>query len=205
MPSAIIRLKVDDTSNRPPSPLSRQLWIQSSFSVLIRSEVQFTLARLDTRAVARVSGTTFPLASSQSMSIFRAVLRSHHDQSLFASISPFTGDYFHVLTGFMILHPIAAGFTGVAFIVGVLGLIFNSPIAAGFMTYLSILADSLVFIVLCFDLGLWIYVRNQIRHQELHAELGNAIWLTLTAYIINILAYLLGACSVAEIVLEDER
>jgi len=120
-------------------------------------------------------------------------------------ISPFTGDYFHVLTGFMILHPIAAGFTGVAFIVGVLGLIFNSPIAAGFMTYFSILADSLVFIVLCFDLGLWIYVRNQIRHQELHAELGNAIWLTLTAYIINILAYLLGACSVAEIVLEDER
>jgi len=205
MPSAIIRLKVDDTSNRPPSPLSRQLWIQSPFSVLIRSEVQFTLARLDTQAVARVSGTTFPLASSQSMSIFRAVLRSHHDQSLFASISPFTGDYFHVLTGFMILHPIAAGFTGVAFIVGVLGLIFNSPIAAGFMTYFSILADSLVFIVLCFDLGLWIYVRNQIRHQELHAELGNAIWLTLTAYIINILAYLLGACSVAEIVLEDER
>ncbi|KLO19839.1 hypothetical protein SCHPADRAFT_934970 [Schizopora paradoxa] len=115
------------------------------------------------------------------------------------NMSPFTGDYFHVLTGFMILHPIAAGFTGVGFIVGTLGLIFRSPIAAGFMTYLSILASSLIFIALCFDLGLWIYVRNQIRHQGIHAELGKAVWFTLSAYIINMLAYILGACAVVEI------
>jgi len=120
-------------------------------------------------------------------------------------IEPFTEDYFHVLTGFMILHPIAAGFTGIGCIFGILSLVFGSPIAAGFMAYLSIIASSLIFIAFCFDLGLWIHVRNEVRHQGIHAELSNAIWLTLTAYIVNIVGYVLGACGVVEIATKDDE
>lgn len=103
----------------------------------------------------------------------------------------------------MILHPIAAGFTGVSVIMGILGLVFRNPIAAAFMTYLSVLVSSLVLIALSFDLGLWIHVRDEIRRQGIHAELGNAVWLTLTAYIVTVLSYWLGACSIVEISIDD--
>ena len=107
-------------------------------------------------------------------------------------MSPFTGSYFHILTGFLILHPIAAGLCALAFVFGICGL--SNCIAGIFMTVLNAISCVVTLIALCIDLGFWIHVRDEIRDQGVHAELANCMWLTLAAFIALLFGVLFGAC-----------
>ncbi|KLO06624.1 pali-domain-containing protein [Schizopora paradoxa] len=116
----------------------------------------------------------------------------HFPEFAVSDSSPFTGNYFHVLTGFLILHPIAAGLCALSFVFGICGL--SNCIAEVFMTVVNAVSCIVTFVALCIDLGFWTYVRHKLHEEGIPAELSNCIWLTLAAFIVLLLGIIFGAC-----------
>jgi len=105
-------------------------------------------------------------------------------------------DTLHNLTRTLILHPIAAGLSGLAVIFGLCGAAYHR---AG--TILMALCAGLAFLITLLawviDMSLWGIVRNRIRNTlgtHAAAQYGNANWITLGALIALALSFCLGAC-----------
>ncbi|KAK7055395.1 hypothetical protein R3P38DRAFT_2846846 [Favolaschia claudopus] len=102
-------------------------------------------------------------------------------------IEPFSGaeaSTLHGLTGGLILHQIAAGIAGIAFLLAVcshrIGFLFASAVAL--LAFLFSLA------ILVIDFVTFGSVRHHIRDNGGRAEYGNAIWMVLAATIILLFA-----------------
>jgi len=100
------------------------------------------------------------------------------------------------LTGVMILHPIAAGFSGLAVIFGLCGSAY-SRVGTIFMTLSAALAAVLTFVLFVIDMTLWGIAKHRIDHDSdggYSASWGNAEWLTLGAFVALCLSFCLGIC-----------
>jgi uncharacterized membrane protein len=95
----------------------------------------------------------------------------------------------HNLTIALILHPIAAGLSGLAFIFGMCGLL--TRFGSVMQTLLSSLAGLVTLVVWVLDMALFGIVHRRLRNNGIPARLGNANWLTLGAFV----ALLLGCCA----------
>ncbi|PFH53729.1 hypothetical protein AMATHDRAFT_45196 [Amanita thiersii Skay4041] len=94
------------------------------------------------------------------------------------------------LTKTLILHPIAAGLSGLAFFFGLCGLSYHRS-GTVFMALLSGLAALTTLVAWVLDMTLFSIARNQFRDQGFSAQYGNALWITLGALV----ALLVGFCA----------
>ncbi|KAJ7925273.1 pali-domain-containing protein [Mycena leptocephala] len=97
------------------------------------------------------------------------------------------------LTKTLILHPIAAGLSGLAFFCGLCGI---SCHRAGtvIMVLFSALATVVCLMAFLFDMVLFGIVRRQFRDQGIPSQYGNACWLTLAALVAILLGFSTAAC-----------
>jgi len=102
----------------------------------------------------------------------------------------------HNLTKALILHPIAAGLSGFAFLFGICGLALASRFATIFMTLLSGFALLATFVVWIIDMILFGIARQRYRDAGDIAQYGNANWLTLGALVALLLGFCFSACGV---------
>ncbi|KAF8070005.1 actin cortical patch SUR7/pH-response regulator pali [Lyophyllum atratum] len=101
----------------------------------------------------------------------------------------------HNLTKTLILHPIAAGLAGLAFLFGLCGASYHR-IGTILMTLLSGLAMIVTLVAFVIDMVLFGIVRNRLRNADIPAQYGNANWLTLGALIALLLGFCASACGV---------
>ncbi|KAF7376120.1 Pali-domain-containing protein [Mycena sanguinolenta] len=92
------------------------------------------------------------------------------------------------LTKTLILHPIAAGMSGLAFFCGLSG-IFGYRAGTAFMALLAALATIVSLMAFLFDMVLFGIVRRQFREQGISSQYGNACWLTLAALVAILLGF----------------
>jgi hypothetical protein len=100
----------------------------------------------------------------------------------------------HNLTVALILHPIAAGLTFLAFLFGLCGLGYHRT-GTVFMTLVSLLALLITFIVWVIDMVLFGIARNKYL-ETTTAQYGNGVWLTLGAFVALLLGFCASACGV---------
>ncbi|KAG2119771.1 uncharacterized protein F5147DRAFT_665328 [Suillus discolor] len=98
----------------------------------------------------------------------------------------------HSLTFVLILYPIAAGLSGLAFLFGVCGAGYHRA-GTVFMTLLAGLATLCTLVAWIISMSLFGTVRNRLRSEGINANWGNANWLALGALV----ALLLGSCTAA--------
>lgn len=103
------------------------------------------------------------------------------------------GTTLHNFTYVLILHPIAAGLAGIAFLFGLLGACLASRACTIFMTIIAFLALLVTLVAVGIDLALWIIMRRLLNDNGFNAMLGNANWLTIGA----LAALILGTCTAA--------
>ncbi|KAK7043787.1 hypothetical protein VNI00_008399 [Paramarasmius palmivorus] len=84
----------------------------------------------------------------------------------------------HNLTAVLILHPIAAGLSGLAVLFGLCGAGYHRA-GTVVMTLLSGLAAIVTLVVWVIDMVLFGIARNRIRDQGIPAQYGNANWMVL--------------------------
>ena len=96
----------------------------------------------------------------------------------------------HNLTYTLILHPIAAGLSGLAVIFGVCGSEYHRT-GTVLMALSSSLAALVTFVAFVLDLALFSIARHEFRKLGGSSQYGNAIWLTLGALV----ALSLGFCT----------
>ncbi|KAF8633655.1 hypothetical protein AX15_001304 [Amanita polypyramis BW_CC] len=84
------------------------------------------------------------------------------------------------LTKTLILHPIAAGLSGIAFFFGLCGAAHHRS-GTAFMALVSGLAAITTLVIWVIDMSLFGVARKQFREQGITAQYGNANWLTLGA------------------------
>jgi hypothetical protein len=99
------------------------------------------------------------------------------------------------LTKTLILHPIAAGLAGLAFLFGLCGASYHR-FGTIFMSLLSGLAAIITLVAFVIDMVLFGITRNRLRHANTPAQYGNANWLTLGALIALMLGFCASACGV---------
>lgn len=97
------------------------------------------------------------------------------------------------LTKALILHPIAAGLAGLAFLFGLCGAAYHR-VGTIFMTLLSGLAALVTLVVFIIDMVLFGIVRNRYRDENIPAQYGNANWLTLGALVALLIGFCASAC-----------
>ncbi|KAJ7497269.1 pali-domain-containing protein [Mycena latifolia] len=97
------------------------------------------------------------------------------------------------LTRTLILHPIAAGMAGLAFLFGVCGVVFHRA-GTVIMVLLAALATVVCLMAFLFDMVLFGIARNNFRGQGIQSHLGNACWLTLSALVALLLGFSTAAC-----------
>ncbi|KAF4598035.1 hypothetical protein EYR38_006429 [Pleurotus pulmonarius] len=97
------------------------------------------------------------------------------------------------LTKILILHPIAAGLAGLAFLFGLCGAAY-SRFGTIMMTLLSGLATIITLLIWIIDMVLFGIARNRFRNQGATAQYGNANWLTLGALVALILGFCVSVC-----------
>lgn len=95
----------------------------------------------------------------------------------------------HNLTSTLILHPIAAGLSGLAVLFGICGSDYNRT-GTVFMALFCSLAALVTLVAWVLDMVLWSIVRHETRKLGWSSQYGNAVWLTLGA----LAALLLGFC-----------
>ncbi|TFK25247.1 pali-domain-containing protein [Coprinopsis marcescibilis] len=98
----------------------------------------------------------------------------------------------HNLTKTLILHPIAAGLSGLAFFFGICGVGFNR-VGTIFMALLAGLALLTCLVAWIIDMILFGIARQRNRDEGLWAQYGNANWLTLGALVSLLLAFCTAA------------
>ncbi|KAG2032478.1 pali-domain-containing protein [Suillus americanus] len=98
----------------------------------------------------------------------------------------------HNLTFVLILYPIAAGLSGLAFLFGVCGAGYHR-VGTVFMSFLAGLATLCTLIVWSISMSLFGTVRSRLRSNGINANWGNANWLALGALV----ALFLGSCTAA--------
>lgn len=99
------------------------------------------------------------------------------------------------LTAALILHPIAAGLAAIAVIFGLCGTAYSRA-GTIFMTLVTTVAALVTLIAWIIDMILWSIARDRIRDDGpagTTATYGNAIWLTLGAFVALLLAFCAGA------------
>jgi len=101
----------------------------------------------------------------------------------------------HNLTQTLILHPIAAGLAGLAFLFGLCGAAYHR-VGTIFMTLLSGLAMLSTLLAFVLDMALFGITRNRLRDAGIPAQYGNANWLTLGALVALLLGFCASACGV---------
>lgn len=92
------------------------------------------------------------------------------------------------LTKTLILHPIAAGLAGIAFLFGLCGMTHHRS-GTVFMTLVTGLAAIATLIAWVIDLSLFGIARQQFKDQGYSAQYGNANWLTLGALIALLIGF----------------
>jgi len=101
----------------------------------------------------------------------------------------------HNLTKALILHPIAAGLSGLAFLFGVCGAGYHRA-GTVFMTLFSALAALVTLVIFVIDLALFGVTRNRYRAEGIPAQYGIANWLTAGALAALLLAFIASCCGV---------
>jgi len=102
----------------------------------------------------------------------------------------------HNLTKVLILHPIAAGLAGIAFLFGLCGFSARTRFGAVFMALTAGLAALTTFVVWVIDMVLFGIARSRYRGDGQVAQYGNANWLTLGALVALLLGFCASACGV---------
>ncbi|KAF8210204.1 actin cortical patch SUR7/pH-response regulator pali [Mycena galopus ATCC 62051] len=92
------------------------------------------------------------------------------------------------LTRILVLHPIGAGLSVLAFFCG-LGGIFGNRAGTAVMALLSALATVVILLAFVFDMVLFGIARRQFREQGISSQYGNACWLTLAALVAILLGF----------------
>lgn len=101
----------------------------------------------------------------------------------------------HNLTKALILHPIAAGLSGLAFLFGLCGAASHRT-GTVFMTLLSGLALVVTLVIFIIDLSLFGITRNRFRVLGYAAQYGNANWLVIGAVGALLFAFMSSCCGV---------
>jgi len=99
------------------------------------------------------------------------------------------------LTYTLILHPIAAGLSGLAVIFGLCGATYHRS-GTVFMSLVSGLAFMCTLIAWVIDMVLWGIARNVLRDNGVNAQYGNANWLTLGALVALFIGFFTAACGI---------
>ncbi|KAG6844616.1 hypothetical protein H0H87_005473 [Tephrocybe sp. NHM501043] len=99
------------------------------------------------------------------------------------------------LTKTLILHPIAAGLAGLAFLFGLCGAAYHR-VGTIFMSLLAGLATLVTLVAFVLDMALFGITRNRIRNAGFDAQYGNANWLTLGALVALLMGFCASACGV---------
>jgi len=97
------------------------------------------------------------------------------------------------LTKVLILHPIAAGLAGLAFLFGLCGASYHR-VGTIIMTLLSGLAALVTLVIFVIDMVLFGIVRHKYREEGVAANYGNANWLTLGALVALLVGFCAAAC-----------
>ncbi|KAH9484928.1 hypothetical protein JR316_0001831 [Psilocybe cubensis] len=100
----------------------------------------------------------------------------------------------HNLTKTLILHPIAAGLSGIAFFFGLCGAANFHRSGAIMMTLFSCLALLTTFVAWVIDMILFGIARQRYRDAGEESQYGNANWLTLGALVALLLGFCTAAC-----------
>ncbi|KAF9448209.1 pali-domain-containing protein [Macrolepiota fuliginosa MF-IS2] len=102
----------------------------------------------------------------------------------------------HNLTKTLILHPIAGGLAGIAFLFGLCGTTARTRVGTVFMALVAGLATLATFVAWVIDMILFGIARQRFREAGQPAQYGNANWLTLGALIALLLGFCASACGV---------
>jgi SUR7/PalI family len=101
----------------------------------------------------------------------------------------------HNLTMVLILHPIAGGLAGLAFLFGLMGACYHR-VGTILMTLLSGLAGIITLVAWVIDMALFGITRHRYQNLNIPAQYGNANWLTLGALVALVLGFCASACGV---------
>lgn len=101
----------------------------------------------------------------------------------------------HNLTATLILHPIAAGLSGLAVLFGICGASYRRW-GTVFMSLISVLAFLCTLVAWVIDMVLWGIVRTVLRDNGTNAQYGNANWMTLGALVSLFIGFFVGACGI---------
>lgn len=101
----------------------------------------------------------------------------------------------HNLTKILILHPIAAGLSGLAVLFGLCGAGYHRA-GTVFMALVSALATIATILAWVVDMVLFGIARTQFRDQGWAAQYGNATWMTLAAAVALLIGFCTSACGV---------
>ncbi|ESK96822.1 hypothetical protein Moror_6618 [Moniliophthora roreri MCA 2997] len=98
----------------------------------------------------------------------------------------------------LILHPIAAGLSGIALLFGLCGVRSSSSGrgSSAMLALFSALADLTTLAAFAIDIAIFTIVRNRYRDAGIEAQWGNAIWITLAAVVANLLGFCTGVCGI---------
>ncbi|KAH0589634.1 hypothetical protein J132_09219 [Termitomyces sp. J132] len=99
------------------------------------------------------------------------------------------------LTKTLVLHPIAAGLSGIAFIFGLCGAAYHR-VGTILMSLFAGLATLVTLVAFILDMVLFGITRNRIRDAGIPAQYGNANWLTLGALVALLIGFCASACGV---------
>ncbi|KAG7452924.1 pali-domain-containing protein [Guyanagaster necrorhizus] len=99
------------------------------------------------------------------------------------------------LTKTLILHPIAAGLAGLAFLFGLYGAGYHRA-GTVLMSLLAALATLVTLVAWVIDMVLFGIARSHFHDQAIYAQYGNACWLTLGALVALLLGFCASACGV---------
>ncbi|KAI0320786.1 pali-domain-containing protein [Amylostereum chailletii] len=99
------------------------------------------------------------------------------------------------LTDALILHPIAAGLAGLAFLFGICGASYHRA-GTVFMALASALAMLATLVAWVIDMVLFGIARTQFRDAGFSAQYGNATWITLGALVALLAGFCTSACGV---------
>jgi len=109
--------------------------------------------------------------------------------------SRLNGNMFHNFTEVLVLIPIAAGLSGLAFIFGLCGFAYHRA-GTVFMTLVSALALLTTLVAWVIEMVLFGVARSHMRSRGIDACWGNANWLVLGALVALFFGFFASACGI---------